>query len=203
MGVYVALNCDAMSSHERLFLKEGVKEGAASTRHCQQLLTIVTKHQNEVLTQMQLDHFNPYGLRKGSATHAVSGATHTASLPSIARRGELSQGLLLDVYWYFAATGNHYLGCIVACLLPNDPGFATLLPHFKIANPFDNGHVKRGMQMLHGPVLASYKDKPNNPTPMLLRCFACVIYPVGSLMGMMVSFQVMILLSCCCCTVPS
>jgi len=97
MGVYVAFNCDAMSSHERIFLKKGVKEGAASTRYCEQLLTIVTKHQNEVLTQMQLDHFNPYGLRKGSATHAVSGTTHTPSLPSMARRGEWSQGLVLDV----------------------------------------------------------------------------------------------------------
>jgi len=184
MGVYVALNCGAMSSHERLFLKKGPKEGAASTRCCEQLLAIVTKHQNEVLTQMRLDHFNPYGLRKGSATHAVSRTTHAPSLPSIARRGEWSPGLLLDVHW----RSLQYLGRILACLLLNDPGFAMLPPHFNIANPFGNGHVKRGMQMLYGPVLASYKDKPNDPTPMLLRCFTCVIYHVDSLMGTMVKF---------------
>ena len=81
-----------------------------------QLLTIVTKHQNDVLTQMRYDHFNPYGLRKGSATNAVSGTEHTPSLPSmIARRGEWSQGLVLDVYWHFAATCDHHLGCILAC----------------------------------------------------------------------------------------
>jgi len=31
MGVYVALNCDAISSHEHLFLKEDMKVGATST----------------------------------------------------------------------------------------------------------------------------------------------------------------------------
>jgi len=31
MGIYVALNCGALASNEWLFLKEGVKEGAAST----------------------------------------------------------------------------------------------------------------------------------------------------------------------------
>jgi len=42
MGICVALNCDALASHEQLFLKEGVKEGAASTRCCEQLITIIT-----------------------------------------------------------------------------------------------------------------------------------------------------------------
>jgi len=135
---------------------------------------------------MRLDHFNSYGLRKGSATHAVSCTTHTPSLPSIARRGEWSQGLVLNVYWHFAATGEHCLGRILACLLPNDPGFTTLPPHFNITNPLDNEHVKKGMQMLHVPILTSCKEKPNDPTPMLIRCFACVIYLIDSLKAMMV-----------------
>ena len=129
MGIYVALECDTLGSHERLFLKEGIKEGAASGRYCEQLLTLVDKHKDEVLTQMRPEHFNPYGWRKGSATHAVSGTTHSPSLPSIARRGEWSQGMVFDVYWHFAAIGDHYLGRILACLQPNDPGFATLPPH--------------------------------------------------------------------------
>ena len=49
MGIHTVLNCDAMSSHECLFLKEDMKEGTASTRCCEQLLAIVTKHQNKVL----------------------------------------------------------------------------------------------------------------------------------------------------------
>jgi len=186
MGIYAALNCAALSSHERLFLKPDVKEGAASTRCCEQLLSIITNHKNEVLTQMRIDHFNPYGLRKGSATHAVSGTTHAPSLPSIARRGEWSQGMVLDVYWHFASTGDHYLGRILACLLPNSPDFAALPPHFNIPNPLGNEHVKKGMQMLHGPILASYEEASNSPVPMLLRCFACVIYHVDKLMDTMV-----------------
>jgi len=62
MGVCTPLNCDAMSSHEHPFSKEDAKEGAASTQHCEQLLAIVTKHQNEALTQMQFDHFDPHVL---------------------------------------------------------------------------------------------------------------------------------------------
>jgi len=56
MRIYVAPNCDALASHEQWFSKEGIKEGAASTRCCEQLVTIITKHKNEVLTQMRLDH---------------------------------------------------------------------------------------------------------------------------------------------------
>jgi len=123
MGICVALNCDALASHEQLFLKEGVKEAVVSTRHCEQLVTIITKHKSEVLMQMrlQVNRFNPHGLRKGSATHAVSGTMHTPSLPSTARRGEWSQGLILDVCCHFAATGDHCVGWIFACLLLQCP----------------------------------------------------------------------------------
>lgn len=144
MGVYVAINSDTLGSHERLFLKEGVKEGTASKKYCEQLLTIVDGHSSEVMTQMRLDHFNPYGLRKGSATHAVSGTTLSPSLPSVARRGEWSQGLVLDVYWHFAAVGDHYLGRILAGLQPNDAGFATLPPHFKMPDPMGNAGKAAG-----------------------------------------------------------
>jgi len=79
MRICVAPNCDALAS-------EGVKEGAASTPHCEELTTIITKNKNEGLTQMHLDHFDPCELMKGSSTHAVSGMTHAPSLPSMARR---------------------------------------------------------------------------------------------------------------------
>ncbi len=186
MGIYVALNIDALGSHERLFLKEGTKEGAASGRYCEQLLTLVDKHQTEVLTQMRPDHFNPYGWRKGSATHAVSGTTLSPSLPSIARRGEWSQGMIFDVYLHFAAIGDHYLGRILACLQPNSPGFATLPPHFNIPDPMANEHVQNAMEMLYQSVLVKYSQQPNDPTPMLLRCLACIIYHVDSLLEVMV-----------------
>ena len=71
MGVHIAINCDTLASHERLFLRESVKEGAASKRHCEQLLTLVDNHRNEVLAHVRPDRCNPYGLRKGSATYCM------------------------------------------------------------------------------------------------------------------------------------
>ena len=85
MGIFCALDEERLASHERLFLSPGVKEGAASVRYCEQLVTIVSKHPAEVMNQMRPEHFNPYGLRKGSAIHAMSGTrTVTPSLPSVA-----------------------------------------------------------------------------------------------------------------------
>ena len=119
LGIYTALNCDALSVHERFFLAKGVEEGAAAKRYCEQLVSVIAGHHQELMTHMRSDHFNPYGFRKGSATFAVSGTTHAPSLPSVARRGEWSQGVVLDVYLHFASAGDHYLGRILACLKPN------------------------------------------------------------------------------------
>jgi hypothetical protein len=139
------------------------------------------------MTQMRLDHFNPHGLRKGSATHAVSGTTLSPSLPSVARRGEWSQGLVLDVCWHFASIGDHYLGRILAGLQPNDAGFATLPPHFNIPDPMGNADVARAMGMMFHSVIANCEGQSNNPTPMLLRCLACVVYHADSMLEVMVN----------------
>ena len=92
---------------------------------------------------------------------------------------------MIDVYRHFATTGDHCLGRILACLLPNSPGFAALPRHFHILNPLGNEHVKKGMQMLHGPVLVSHKEAPNNHAPMLLRCFTGVICDMDKLIDTM------------------
>ena len=187
MGVYCALECQRLAEHERLFLSPGVSEGAAALRYCEQLHSIVSTHETEVLNQMRPEHFNPYGLRKGSATHAVSGTTVTPSLPSVSRRGEWSQGGVLDVYWHFASIGDHYLGRILACLPSNDKRFATLPPHWKIANPLSNEHVSRAMNMLYGQIIMKYHGKDNDPTPMLLRCLACLVHHADSLLNVMLT----------------
>lgn len=186
LGVYVALNCDSLGAHERLFLDEGVKEGSASSRYSEQLMTLVEVHKAEVMAQMRLEHFNPYGFRKGSATHACSGTTLSPSLPSIARRGEWSQGMVLDVYWHFAAIGDHYLGRVLACLQPNDAGFATLPPHFNVANPMENQFVLEAMRLSFQPIMTNYAGQPNDPTAMLLRCLACIVHHADSLLEFMV-----------------
>ena len=185
-GIYTAVNCCALASHERIFLKESVKEGAASKRYSEQLLTLVDKHPDEMMAQVRPAHFNPYGLRKGSATHAVSGTTLPPSLPSMARRGEWSQGSVLDVYWHFASIGDHYLGRILAGLKPNEAGFATLPPHFNISNPLENSDVRQAMQMMYEPIIKNYEHQPNNPTAILLRCLACIVYHADSLVEVMV-----------------
>jgi hypothetical protein len=187
MGVYCALECQRLAEHERLFLTPGVNEGAASMRYSEQLQTIVARHADEVMNQMRPEHFTPYGLRKGSATHAVSGTTVTPSLPSVARRGEWSQGAVLDVYWHFASIGDHYLGRILACLPSHDKRFATLPPHWNTAQPLSNPHISRAMTILYGPLMVRYRGKNNDPTPMLLRCLACLVHHADSLLDVMLT----------------
>jgi len=67
-----------------------------------------------------------------------------------------------------------------------NPGFATLPPHFNISNALGNEHVKKGVQILYESILTSYREKPNDPTPMLVHCFACMIYHIDSIKAMMV-----------------
>ena len=110
LGIYVALRGEAMTDNRNLFLNKSAKPGTASTRYCEQLEGIVRLHQEEIQNHMEFDRFNPYGIRKGAATHAVSGTTMPPSIPSIARRGEWSIGAVLDVYWHFNSVGDQYLG---------------------------------------------------------------------------------------------
>lgn len=83
-----------------MFLRKGTKEGAGSTKYHEQVLSLVKGREQTIMMYMKVDKVNPYGLRKGAATHAVSGTTATPSIPSIARRGEWSIGSVLDVYWH-------------------------------------------------------------------------------------------------------
>ena len=187
LGVYVALHHqDRLAKNERLFLSPGTKEGTAATRYCEQLMGIVGSHEEEVSLLIRLGHMNPYGLRKGAATHAVSGTTAAPSIPSIARRGEWSLGAVLDVYWHFAKTGDEYLGRVLAGLDPNDVSFALLPPHWTLVNPMENEHVKKAMTTLYGVIMESYRHKAENPTPMLLRCLACIVFHSDKLLEVMV-----------------
>jgi hypothetical protein len=189
MGVYCSVFAEALGKHERLFLRPNVKDGAAATKYCEQMLGIVGEHRDEIMGLMRHDHLNPYGLRKGAATHAVSGTTSSPSIPSIARRGEWSMGAVLDVYWHFSSTGDHYLGRILAGLDPNTPQFGTLPPHWTTPSPLGNPLIKRAMVMLYGPILDAYASKPlNNPIGLLLRCLACVVYHSDDLLDVMVQF---------------
>ena len=128
------------------------------------------------MTHMKVERLNPYGLRKGAATHAVSGTTAAPSIPSIARRGEWSIGSVLDVYWHFGSVGDHYLGRILCGLDPTHSSFATLPPHWIIPDPLGNEFVHEAMVLMYGDIMQAYDGKPENPIGILVRSLACIVY---------------------------
>jgi len=76
LGFHVALRGEEkMIDNRSLFLNKGVKRGTAATKYCEQLQSVVRPHTEEIKDHILIEHFNPYGLRKGAATHAVSGTT--------------------------------------------------------------------------------------------------------------------------------
>ena len=91
---------------------------------------LVGLHKEEVSNHIRIEHMNAYGLRKGSATLAVSGTTSPPPVTSIARRREWSMGKVLDVYWHFSEPGDHYLGRILAGMDPKKASFGDLPPYW-------------------------------------------------------------------------
>lgn len=175
-GIYCSLFSGNLTISERLFLKRGTKEGTASSKYHEQILGLVKGNEATIMTHMKVERLNPYGLRKGAATHAVSGTTAAPSIPSIARRGEWSIGSVLDVYWHFGSVGDHYLGRILCGLDPNQSSFATLPPHWTMPDPLDNEFVKSAMVLMYGDLMHAYEGKQENPTGILLRSLACIVY---------------------------
>lgn len=88
MGVWLALRGEQMDENGSFFLDKGVKAGVAAKKYCEQVIGVVSPHIETLKNHMRESSFNPYGLRKGSATHAVSGTTVPPPIPSIARRGD-------------------------------------------------------------------------------------------------------------------
>ena len=186
LGIY----CSVFQGHlvvesERLFLKKGTKEGAGSTKYHEQVVGLVQGMENSISPHMKFDKLNPYGLRKGAATHAVSGTTAAPSIPSIARRGEWSIGSVLDVYWHFGSVGDHYLGRILCGLDPNDTKFAILPPHWTIDDPLGNELVSKAMRMTFGPILVKYGHRSENPLGVLLQCLASIVFHSDKLLETM------------------
>ena len=104
LGIHCALNTENLSAHEFFFLGVDSKVGSAGGWYQEQLLGLVAHHREEVMTHIGIDYINAYGLRKGSATLAVSGTTNPPPISSVARRGEWSMVKVLDVYWHFFRT---------------------------------------------------------------------------------------------------
>ena len=179
IGVWCALNQEHLVESGNIFFKKETKEGTASGKYCEQLLGIVKKHKSEVSTLMMLEHFDPYGWRKGSATYAVSGTTVSPSVPSIARRGEWSIGSVLDLYWHFGSVGDQYLGRVLTGINPDSPFFDLLPPHWNITNPMSNKFVMEGMEMTFGKIQPEFR-------PICIRAFACMVYHSDDLIKKMI-----------------
>jgi hypothetical protein len=188
LGIYCFVFQGNLIESERLFLKKGTKEGAGSSKYHEQVVGLIRGKEDSIATHMKFEKLNPYGLRKGAATHAVSGTTAAPSIPSIARRGEWSIGSVLDVYWHFGSVGDHYLGRILCGLDPNNTNFAILPPHWKVEDPLGNSTIKGAVNMMYGPILQAYNGKSENPTGIVLRCMACIVYHSDRLLETMVKY---------------
>ena len=57
-------------------------------------------------------------------------------VPSVARRGKLSMGKVLDVYWHCAEPRDQYLGRVMAGLNLLKYSLKILPPHFYVKNPW-------------------------------------------------------------------
>ena len=179
-GTWCALRKAKLRETETIFLEKGTKEGTASSKYCEQLLGMVTEHKEEVQTLMEKERLNPYGMRKGAATYACSGTMLAPSIPSIARRGKWSIGSVLDCYWHFGSVGDQYLGQILAGLNLNSSSFDVLPPHWITHSPMENEVVRTAMITTFGEVPAQF-------LPVVLRCFACMVYHSDHLIRQMVS----------------
>ena len=71
IGIYCFVAQGNLVESERLFLKKGTKDGAGSTKYHEQVLGLVRGKEDSIAVHMKVDKLNPYGLRKGAATHAV------------------------------------------------------------------------------------------------------------------------------------
>ena len=95
LGVYFALEEGRFERTQLLFKENHTKDESASTRYCASWKGIFEDHEKEVRNHMRYERANVHGIRKGSATKAVSGTTCPPSISSIANRGEWPLGVVL------------------------------------------------------------------------------------------------------------
>ena len=176
LGVWFCLESSRFEHTEFLFQDENTNANAASSRYCSQLCELFKIYKDQLKQYIRVDHANSHGTRKGSATSASSGTTCPPPVSSLAARGEWSLGKILDIYWHFAAPGDHYLGRVLALLDPTSPDFATLPPHWNMSDPMGNAKVKEAMNLMFATILQKWSGSAVDPTGVLLICLASVVY---------------------------
>jgi hypothetical protein len=173
---YMALRCYcciysvSLAERDFLFIEVLKKIGTAADNFCKQLSSLVSKYSDVVDEYVQVHHCNVHGICKGSGTFASSCSTVPPPLVSIALRGEWSLGKVFDIYFKFGATGDHYLGRILAGLNPHDSTFGDLPPHFSCGR--ENKFVDRGMNGMFGNLTKVH----TTTNAILLLCLPSIVH---------------------------
>ena len=173
MGVWLSLNRNCFNKSKKLFAITG-KIGVSA--HCySDALRRMLSDKHDVIMGYGMDpkRTKPYGLRKGSGTSACSSSTAAPSLPSVANRGEWSQGTVFNVYLQFAEPGDHYLGRLLALFDPHDPLFSTVCPHF--TEGLEDDDVFEFIMMCFGDLVTNMVNE--NET----NCISCLMFFGASL----------------------
>lgn len=174
LGIWLALRNETFVEHrDGIFLQHG-KMRSAAQRYCAQLVELLANHANEVSQYCRVDRVKSHGIRKGAATHSTSGTTLPPPLPSVARRGEWSQGTVFDIYFLFAEPGDQYLGRCLAGLPMQSVAFASLPPHFPYG--IENDDVRQALYLCYGNIIALYHQDNGGLIGVLLLFLASVIY---------------------------
>jgi hypothetical protein len=147
IGIWLSLKKETFVDNDSFFLGVG-EAGSAAHRYCLQLSDMLKDFVTEVAKFARPDRTKSHGTRKGSAIHSTSGTTMPPPLPSMAQRGEWSQGSVFDVYYLFAEPGDQYLGRCLAGLDPNSIDFAVLPPYFTVG--LDDADVTESMAICFG-----------------------------------------------------
>ena len=175
LAVYLCEMNDSWSESNEgnIYLRPGATKNTAASRYTDSIRQWVEDKRDTLIAMARVDHLNGHSMRKGSATYASSGTTVPPPLPSIFHRGEWSLGVILEIYWKFAESGDYYLGRILAGLDPDSEEFGILPPHFTVG--MNNQTVQKVLQLCFGNIMEA-EDGDNFTSAILLRCMASLIY---------------------------
>jgi len=123
--------------------------------------------QEEILDSI-VRRYGTHSIRKGSATYASSGTTHSPSHAAIANRAGWSLGIR-SRYLRYEDAGDEFVGRTVCGLNVNDISFGVLAPRFK------EGYEEIVDEILHD-CFVRYDAMPPNIQRVLKMCIASVVY---------------------------
>jgi hypothetical protein len=174
LGIWLEnLNETFTATKDSIFIENG-EIGTAHHRYCCQLVEILKDYIDIVRQYCRPDRANNHGVQKGSATYAISWTPCPPPLPAVAKRGELSQGTIFNIYLLFAEPGDNYLGRILSGLDPNSGDFAVLPPHFDLSpcHPY----IKEALKMCFGNILNLYEDTNGGLAGVFTMFLASIVF---------------------------